>query len=139
MWKSTYRRRSFTARANSESVLQINTIAVLHQLTPGQTYWSVQAVDSGFVGSAFGAEQQFNIGTSAPRIASLRHANGDFELAFSSTPEANFVVLASTNLSLSLSNWAVLSTPNESSPGQFQFIDSQAPQHLQRFYRVLSQ
>jgi hypothetical protein len=37
-----------------------NGSAALHHLLPGRTYyWSVQAVDSGFVGSPFAVEQQF--------------------------------------------------------------------------------
>ena len=43
--------------------LRNKTIA-FHQLTRGRTYyWSVQAVDSAFGGSPFGAEQQFSIST----------------------------------------------------------------------------
>jgi VCBS repeat protein/fibronectin type III domain protein len=122
--------RMGTARAGS---------ATFHQLTPGRTYyWSVQAVDSAFAGSPFAAEQQFNIGTNAPRITSFRHVNGAFEFGFIGTPGTSFIVLATTNLSSGLSNWTSLGTPIEISPGQFQFTDLQAPDSPQRFYRVRS-
>ena len=114
-----------------------NDSAAFHQLTPGQTYyWSVQAVDPGFVGSPFAADQQFS--TSPLLINPVRHADGVFEFSFTGTPGASFMALATTNLSLSLSNWTLLGTPAEISPGQFQFTDLQAPNHPQRFYRVRS-
>ncbi len=114
-----------------------NGSAAFHQLKPGRTYyWSVQAVDSGFVGSAFAAEQQFTIDPLL--INPVRHANGVFEFGFTSTPGASFVALATTNLSLSLSNWTLLGSPTEIAPGQFQFTDLQAPNNPQRFYRVRS-
>ena len=95
-------------------------------------------MDSGFAGSAFAAEQQFSIGTSAPRITSVRHANGAFEFGFIGAPGGSFIVLAAANVSLSLSNWTSLGAPIEISPGQFQFTDLQAPDSPQRFYRVRS-
>jgi len=111
--------------------------SAVFDLPPGQTYyWSVQAVDSGFVGSPFAAEQQFSI--SPLLINPVIHANGFFEFGFTGTPGASFVALATTNLSLSLSNWTVVGTPTEISPGQFQFTDLQAPNNPQRFYRVRS-
>jgi hypothetical protein len=114
-----------------------NGSAAFHQLTLGQTYyWSVQAVDSGFAGSPFAAEQQFS--TTPLLINPVRHADGVFEFGFTSTPGASFLALATTNLLLSLSNWTLLGTPSEISPGQFQFADPQAPNHPQRFYLVRS-
>lgn len=37
-----------------------------------------------------------------------------------------------------MKNWTVLGAMTETSPGQFQFTDSQATNHPQRFYRVRS-
>jgi hypothetical protein len=114
-----------------------NGSAVLHQLAPSRTYyWSVQAVDSGFAGSPFAAEQQFSTG---PLLLNpVRHASGVVEFGFTSTPGASFIALATTNLSLDLSNWTLVGTPTEISPGLFQFTDHQASDHPQRFYRVRS-
>lgn len=114
-----------------------NGLAVLHQLRPGQTfYWSVQAVDSGFAGSAFAPEQQFTMGQLL--INPVRRPNGVFELSFTAAPGSSFNVLATTNLALSTSNWTVLGTATEISPGQFRFADMQATNNLRRFYRVRS-
>jgi len=111
--------------------------AEIQNLASGQTYyWSVQAVDTGFAGSPFATEQQFSI--SPLVINSVRHANGAFEFSFTSTPGASFAALATTNLSLSLSNWTVLGTAAEISPGQFRFIDPQTTNTPQRFYRLRS-
>lgn len=59
-------------------------------------------------------------------------------VGFTGAPRASFIALATTNLSLSLSNWTVLGTATEVSPGQFQFTDPTAPLAPQRFYRVRS-
>ena len=64
-------------------------------------------------------------------------ANG-FQFAFTNSVGALFGVLATTNLSLPLSQWTALGGVIEISPGQFQFTDSQATNNLQRFYRAYS-
>jgi hypothetical protein len=62
--------------------------------------------------------------------------NGVFEFGFTGSPGASFIALANTNLSSSRSNWIILGTPTEISPGQFQFVDLQAPNNSRRFYSV---
>ena len=112
-----------------------NGSATFHGLKPGHTYhWSVQAVDTGFLGSPFATEQQFSTG--AFRIDSVHHADGVLELRFTNTPAASFVVLGATNLSLPLSNWTTLGPVTEVSSGQFRFRDAEATNHPQRFYRI---
>jgi hypothetical protein len=62
-----------------------------------------------------------------------------FQLNFSdSSPGATFSVLATTNLSLPIDNWTVLGQPIQTGPGVFQFIDGDATNGIQRFYRVSS-
>jgi hypothetical protein len=63
---------------------------------------------------------------------------GAVQFGFTNTPGALFTVLTSTNLSLSLSNWAVLGGVPEISDGVFQFTDTQAMSYHQRYYRVRS-
>jgi hypothetical protein len=46
--------------------------------------------------------------------------------------------LTTTNLLLPLSNWSVIGSVPEISPGVFQFTDLQATNGPQRFYRVRS-
>ena len=65
-------------------------------------------------------------------------ASGGFQFGFSNTPHAIFTVLASSDVSLPLSNWTALGGLTETSPGQFQFSDPQATNHSQRLYRVRS-
>ena len=70
----------------------------------------------------------------APRVL----PNGVFQFMFSYTPGALFSVLSTTNLTLPLSNWTVLTGVTETSPGQFKFTDSQTTSTPRRFYRVRS-
>jgi hypothetical protein len=51
---------------------------------------------------------------------------------------ADFTALTATNLALPLTNWTVLGSIPEISPGQFQFTDPGATNSPQRFYRVVS-
>ena len=65
-------------------------------------------------------------------------ANGVFQFTFTSTPNAPFTVLGTTNLSLPFTNWTALVGLTEGPPGQYQFTDLQATNVPQRFYRVTS-
>jgi hypothetical protein len=64
--------------------------------------------------------------------------NGVFQFMFSYTPGALLSVVSTTNLTLPLSNWTVLTGVTEVSPGQFKFTDSQTTGIPRRFYRVRS-
>jgi alpha-tubulin suppressor-like RCC1 family protein len=64
--------------------------------------------------------------------------NGMFQFMFSYTPGALLSVVSTTNLTLPLSNWTVLTGVTEVSPGQFKFTDSQTTSTPRRFYRVRS-
>jgi hypothetical protein len=61
-----------------------------------------------------------------------------FQFAFTNTPGANFVALASSNPAVPLTNWTSLGTVPEISAGKFQFTDLQT-QGERRFYSVRSQ
>jgi hypothetical protein len=62
--------------------------------------------------------------------------NGHFQFNFTNAPGALFTVLATTNVSLSQTNWTVLDSATEVSPGQYRFSDPQATNNAQRYYRV---
>jgi hypothetical protein len=65
--------------------------------------------------------------------------NGACQLNFSNSSAAPFDVLASGDMTLDLSNWAVLGLAIEVLPGQFNFTDYQATNNTQQqFYRVRS-
>jgi hypothetical protein len=65
-------------------------------------------------------------------------SGGGCQFTFTNTPGLGFTVLAATNPALALTNWTVVGSATEVSPGQFQFTDSQATNTPQRFYRVRS-
>jgi hypothetical protein len=77
----------------------------------------------------------YNLNFAPPHLTGAKLTNGTFQITFTNTSGAGFVVLASTNISLSVSNWTVLGAPTESPVGQYRFIDSSAG-NQQRFYRV---
>src|ERR1017187_294488 len=64
--------------------------------------------------------------------------SGAFQFSFTNTPGATFTVSVTTNISLSLSNWTILSGVTEISSGQFQFTDLSVTNGRQRFYCVHS-
>ena len=78
----------------------------------------------------------YNLNFTAPRLTAARLGNGNFNINFTNVTGMNFVVLASTNISLSVSNWTNLGAPTESPAGQYQFTDTQATANKARFYRV---
>jgi len=61
-----------------------------------------------------------------------------FQGAFSSATNADFTVLATTNLALPLADWTVLAPATQCSPGQYQFTDPGATNYPRRFYQVIS-
>ena len=71
-----------------------------------------------------------------PRLKGVILGDGSFQLNFTNTPGTIYTILATTNLSLSVSNWTNLGNTTETSAGQFQFTDPQAVGTPLRFYRV---
>jgi hypothetical protein len=66
-------------------------------------------------------------------------SGGGFQFSFSNIVGAQFSALAATNLTLPMSNWTTLGVgTTEVSPGYYKFIDPQATNYAQRFYRVRS-
>ena len=65
-------------------------------------------------------------------------ASRAFQLSFANTPGALLGVLATTNAAAPLSNWTKLSGVTEAPAGQFQFVDYQATNNAQRYYRVFA-
>jgi Galactose oxidase, central domain len=81
-----------------------------------------------------------NIGVPVPTAATLTDAkkltNGSFQFDFTNSVGALFGAVATTNLSLPLTNWTSLGGVAEISPGQFQFTDPEATNSPQRFYLI---
>jgi hypothetical protein len=61
---------------------------------------------------------------------------GAFQFGCTNTPGAVFTALATTNLALPFSNWTMIGGVTETSPGHFQFTDTQATNKPKRFYSV---
>lgn len=60
--------------------------------------------------------------------------DGTFQFGFTNIPGLSFTVRGTTNLALPFTNWSLLGSATEISPGQFQFTT--APVDSQQFYRV---
>jgi hypothetical protein len=71
-------------------------------------------------------------------IDSRTLTNGSFQFSFTNSVGALFGVLATSNVSVPLSNWTALGGVTEVAPGQFQFTDAQTANNSQRFYRLCS-
>jgi hypothetical protein len=76
-------------------------------------------------------------GVGKPHVMGTELSNGNFQLNFVNTPGTSFTILASTNLTVRLTNWTVLGTATESPAGEFQYTDTSAT-NRQRFYEVRS-
>jgi len=78
-----------------------------------------------------------NATANTPVITSAtRLGNGSFQLEFTALIGNNYTVLANANLDLPVSSWTALGAATETSPGQFQFADLDAPSFARRFYVV---
>jgi hypothetical protein len=72
-------------------------------------------------------------------LSNLSKTNGGaFQFAFNNEPGAHFRVLATTNLSLPMTNWVQLNGLVETSAGRFQFSDPAATNFTRRFYRAVT-
>ena len=73
------------------------------------------------------------------RLTSLsKLGNGTVQFKFTYLSGQTYTVFACTNVAMPLNTWSSLGLATESSPGQFQFTDTQAQNFRQRFYRVTS-
>jgi lysozyme len=71
-------------------------------------------------------------------IRSLSLGGDGLHFTFTNTAGTHFTVLATTNLSLPLSNWNPLGAAIEGPSGSFQFTDPDVASNPRRFYRVRS-
>jgi hypothetical protein len=77
----------------------------------------------------------YNLNFPPLHVKGMKLTNGTFQITFTNAPGLGFVVLGSTNIALSVTNWTVLGAPTESPAGQYQFTDSTVS-NQKRFYRV---
>ena len=103
-------------------------------LPPGTYYWSVQAIDPAFAGSAFAAENTFTIPSQPARIVDAAFAGpGRFRLTIEATAGATWRVLVSRDMV----TWTVAGSATEITPGHFELLDSTATNNT-RFYQLSS-
>jgi hypothetical protein len=98
---------------------------------------------AGGLSQAIASAELYNPGVGAvpgPVTIANAHilANGSFQLSFTSTPSANFSLLASPFPTLPSSQWMVLGLASEISLGHFLSTDTQITNFPQRFYSVRS-
>ena len=99
----------------------------------------ISPLDLNVCHSEFKPLQSFLIPASPIQMTGMiASPGGAFALSFSSTPGAQFSVVAATNVTLPASNWMILGPVPETSPGQFQFTDTNSTIRPQTFYRVRS-
>jgi len=65
--------------------------------------------------------------------------SGDFQFAFTNNPSSTFLVWASADVSLPLSQWSYVGNATENAPGQYQFTDVGANLTARKFYCVQRQ
>jgi hypothetical protein len=97
--------------------------------------FTLEASGSGTAGISF---DDFQVTTIPTITAVWTPLPGQFQLQFIGIPGTNYIVLGTTNASLSMTNWTAQGFAVNLSNGLFQFIDTQATNYPQRFYRVSS-
>ncbi len=108
-----------------------NTRWNLKNLGVGVYYWSVQAIDNAFAGSAFAGEQRFTI-TQPVLEASGYASGGPFRLRFIGLAGSTYGVQVSGNLR----DWSDLTNVVPLVTGPVEFSDPQAGGAQQRYYRL---
>ncbi|MCX6877124.1 MAG: VCBS repeat-containing protein [Verrucomicrobia bacterium] len=114
---------------------QLGLTAQLRTLVPGTTYyWSVQSVDSAFVGSVFAAEGSFTALADPPQNVSFaRAAGGAVHVIWRGTPGSTYRVEVSPDLQ----SWVPVATPAAAAgTGLFELIETPASNIGQRYYRA---
>jgi FG-GAP-like repeat len=113
---------------------QSGLTARVANLKPGTNYyWSVQAVDTAFAGSAFAVEGNFIALADPPvGVSFVREGLDGVRATWRGTPGTSYQVLASSNLL----NWDLMATPTAASDGLFDILDSTSTAPT-RFYRAV--
>lgn len=71
-----------------------------------------------------------------PAFTSIGQSGPAVRLEFTGGAGLSYSILQSTNVALPLTNWTLLGSGTEISPGLIQFSDTQATNNPQRYYRV---
>lgn len=103
-------------------------------------YWSVQAIDAGYLGGAFAPEQTVPADSTDTQVritSAERLPDGKFSLRFDADRAGSFSVEAADALSLDPPTaWRVLGQATVEGPGSYSFVDQSQPGVPTRFYRI---
>ncbi|HMP81885.1 MAG TPA: hypothetical protein PKA41_04175 [Verrucomicrobiota bacterium] len=76
--------------------------------------------------------------SSEPTFTSITRVSGSsVKMEFTAAAGQGYAVLATTNLSLPLFSWTMLGNATQTSPGQYQFIDTTVANLPFRYYRLM--
>jgi hypothetical protein len=105
-------------------------------LVSGTVYhYRVVATNAGGIG--YSQDATFTTLTLPPfQVTGVPTAGGTMQLSVTTVPGASFTVLSSTNCTLPLSQWTMIGTMTETSPGQYTFTDPTPTINPQCFYSV---
>jgi FG-GAP-like repeat len=118
--------RRVTQSGNAQQCL----FAIVTNLPPGTYYWSVQAIDTGWMGSPFATEGKF---TTTPSIGSSTYgSDGRFHISFNSFAGSSYTLKVSTNLV----DWSVITNAVAGVNGSYELIDGSSINSPKRFYRL---
>jgi hypothetical protein len=110
-------------------------------LSPG-TLYHYQAYAYNHDGQGDGGDLTFTtsalIGTPPTLTGAQWLGAGVVRFSFTNNPDATFTVLSATNLSLPLTNWAVMGAPSNVGSGVFQFTSQPTTNDATRFYTIRS-
>ena len=123
---------TFNVTTNADGVLPYGEVylrSAIFDPVRGYAYFGQDSKPNQFVTVKLAQVDPFTVVTS-------RATNGTLQLEFTNIMGGAFSVWAAASPGLPFTNWTSLGNATESSPGQFQFSDPQAPTNLQRFYRV---
>jgi hypothetical protein len=95
-------------------------------------------ISAAYASDTLCASSSGSLGVIPPQISASLSSNGAVQLDFTNYTEGPYTILGANDLTLPSSNWSVLGTADESSPGKFHFTDTDATNYPQSFYRVRS-
>ncbi len=100
---------------------------------------SAHIISAIYASDTYYASSSGTLRPTPPRLTgSIIASSRAFQLSFSNLSGSSFRTLGATALDLPLIDWTVLGTASEILPGKFQFTDTDATNHVLRFYRVQS-
>jgi len=123
-----------------------NFLAQLPLKTSGAATFSVTnfAAGSHAISATYASDTMFAASSgpvvaTAPNLMNLAlQTNGTLHFTFTNTIGASFTVLGSADIGLPIENWTVLGPAIETTPGHFDFSDTEANSRSVQFYRVRS-